>query len=68
MFDSIEAGNRDLYLVGADGGAPRRLTHDPSEEIAGTWSRDSRFIYFQSDRTGRAETWRIPVAEGRPSR
>ena len=64
MFDSIEAGNWDLYVVGADGGTPRRLTQEPSEEGTGTWSRDGRSIYFQSDRTGRAETWKIPADGG----
>jgi dipeptidyl aminopeptidase/acylaminoacyl peptidase len=64
VFDSIEAGNRDLYVVGADGGAPRRLTQDPSDEVTGTWSRDGRFIFFQSDRTGRVETWKIPADGG----
>ena len=28
------------------------------------WSRDGRFLYFVSDRTGRPEIWRVPAAGG----
>ena len=65
VFDSLAAGNWDLYVVGADGGTPRRLTHGAlGGRITGTWSRDGRWIYFHSDRTGRSEIWKIPPDGG----
>jgi Tol biopolymer transport system component len=29
-----------------------------------SWSRDGKWIYFCSDRTGRRESWRVPFAGG----
>ena len=34
------------------------MRHVPS------WSRDGKWIYFHSDRTGRNEIWRVPFAGG----
>ena len=31
------------------------------------WSRDGRWIYFASNRTGRDEVWRMPAAGGAPA-
>lgn len=65
-FDSrfSSAGNPDIYLIDADGGQPRRLTTDPAEDVAPSWSRDGQFIYFGSTRSGRMEIWRISVSGG----
>jgi Tol biopolymer transport system component len=61
---SQEAGNWDLYLVDSEGGRPQRLTHEPSADVAGSFSRDGRFIYFSSDRSGRSQIWKMPAAGG----
>src|SRR5262245_27699364 len=37
-FASDRAGGLDLWTVDIDGGAPRRLTGDPADEIAPVWS------------------------------
>jgi Tol biopolymer transport system component len=72
VFDSLEAGDWNVYVIDAEGGKPRRLTPEPSsDENRGTWSRDGRFVYFDSDRSARArrarkEIWRIP-SEGGPA-
>ncbi len=57
-------GNRDIYLIGSDGGPVQRLTNEPSEEGRARFSRDGRMIYFRSDRSGRAEIWKMPRAGG----
>jgi hypothetical protein len=49
-----------------DGGAPQRITSDPTAETRPSWSRDGRWIYFSSDRSGRPEVYRVP-AEGGPA-
>ncbi len=54
----------DIYVIAPDGGKPRRLTSDPGDDVLASWSRDGRFIYFASERTGRAETWKLPFAGG----
>ncbi len=45
------------------GGFPSRLTTDSSEEFAPNWSRDGRYVYFYSNRTGRRELFKV-LAEG----
>jgi Tol biopolymer transport system component len=61
---SEESGNWDLYLVGSEGGVPHRLTHEPSADIAGSFSRDGRSIYFASDRSGSPQLWKMPAVGG----
>src|SRR5204862_7923158 len=63
-FNSVVGANSDIYAIGADGGAVRRLTTDPSAETTPSWSPDGSWLYFSSNRTGRAEVWKMPVAGG----
>jgi tricorn protease len=49
-FVGREEGNPELYVMDAEGGVPRRLTHLGSEAVnCCGWSRDGRFVYFTSD-------------------
>jgi Tol biopolymer transport system component/DNA-binding winged helix-turn-helix (wHTH) protein len=64
VFDSRPNGNADLFLADVQGGSPRRLTSDPSNEVVPSWSADGRWIYFASDRSGRWEVWKVPSAGG----
>ena len=52
-------GHRDISVIGAAGGSPRRVTGDFFDSGQGSWSRDGKWIYFGSSRTGRYEVWRI---------
>jgi Tol biopolymer transport system component/predicted Ser/Thr protein kinase len=63
-----EDGQWDIWTNDADGGSPRRLTRDPGNESMSSWSRDGRWIYFQSDRAGPWEVWRIPATGGSEER
>jgi len=47
-------------VIDAQGGAPLRLTSEPSNEVAATFSRNGRWIYFHSDRTGKNQVWKMP--------
>jgi len=65
VFDSIaEDGNRDVWTIGADGAGLRRITQDPAHDIVPSWSRDGRFLYFASNRSGRFEVWRVRAGGG----
>jgi dipeptidyl aminopeptidase/acylaminoacyl peptidase len=63
VFDSRPGNNSDIYVIQAEGGAPRRLTDQPGEDARPAWSADGKSIYFCSDRSGRQEIWRM-TAEG----
>jgi len=61
-FDSrAENGHSDIWTIGLDGSGLRQLTHDPADEIIPSWSRDGRWVYFSSNRTGRHEVWRASL-------
>jgi TolB protein len=51
-FASNRSGNADVWVSGADGGTPRRLTTTQASDTAPCWSPTSREIAFTSSRTG----------------
>ena len=57
-------GRWNVKVVESSGGQSRQLTSGPFTSTAPTWSRDGRWIYFGSDRTGRFEVWRVAAAGG----
>jgi Tol biopolymer transport system component len=63
-FDSTAAGSPDVYVIGAAGGTPRRLTMEPLADIEPSWSHDGKWIYFVSDRGGQSHIWKAPFAGG----
>jgi Tol biopolymer transport system component len=58
-------GDRDIYIISADGGSRRRLTSDKSADFFPNWSRDGRWIYFASERSGKTQVWKMPVDGGK---
>src|SRR5581483_1187842 len=65
-FDSLAAGNPDIYVIDAAGGPPRRLTTGPWGNFMPSWSRDAQWLYFKSNRSGSDQIWKIPFAGGSP--
>ena len=45
-FDFNPEGNVDIYVIRASGGKPIRLTTDPADDVAPSWSRDGKWVYF----------------------
>jgi hypothetical protein len=41
-----------------------RLTTDSADDIAPSWSRDGKWVYFPSKRTSRYEVWKVPAGGG----
>ncbi len=66
VFDGVgDDGLRHVYLVDEAGGPIQAIPFKPGafDQIP-SWSRDGRWIYFGSNRTGREEIWRVPVVGG----
>jgi len=62
-------GNRDVYVIPAEGGTPRRLTWHPAADIPVSWTPDGKRVLFISDREAYADFTRlytVPV-EGGPA-
>ncbi len=56
----------DLWLVGTDGTAPRRLTTDEAADFHPRWAEGGRSLFFLSTRSGSSQVWRLPMAGGEP--
>lgn len=65
-FDSDDgAGNRDLYVIRADGTGRRRLTNAPSAETGPSFSADGTKLAFTSDSDGGvAQIYLMDLATG----
>jgi Tol biopolymer transport system component len=63
-FVSFEGGQADVFVTGAGGGAPRRLTAHAAHDLRPTWSHDGAWVYFGSNRSGAWQVWRVPSEGG----
>ncbi|HXG67063.1 MAG TPA: protein kinase [Blastocatellia bacterium] len=67
-FDaSVEVNNvdiRHIHVVNAEGGPPRRITTGAAYDGMPSWSRDGRWIYFASNRSGDWQVWKVPAEGG----
>ena len=58
-------GNLDIYMLNLQSQSMIRLTDSVAIDTESTWSPDSRFIYFTSDRTGNPQIYRVQaIANG----
>ena len=71
---SVEAGSSScgfpgaesyIYVIGADGGIPRRLETDPPGGSWPYWSRDGRSIYFVTEGGGGSQIYLADVTGGK---
>jgi Tol biopolymer transport system component len=65
-FDSGLGEHNAIFVVSAEGGVPRPLTHEASDSLNPSWSRDGKWIYFSSMRSGDWQIWRMPSEGGEP--
>ena len=54
-----------IYVIGADGGIPRRLETDPPGGSWPYWSRDGRSIYFVTEGGGGSQIYLADVTGGK---
>ena len=68
VYWSMEAGQRDLYWMDADGGTRHRITNDAATDWDPIWSPDGESVIFLSDRGGTRGLWRIKLdSDGKPA-
>ncbi len=65
VFSSDLEDRRDLFLINTQGGTPKRLMADASwgkfSRDNGSFSRDGKWIYFDLDRSGQLQIWKMPA-------
>jgi dipeptidyl aminopeptidase/acylaminoacyl peptidase len=50
---------KQIYVVSLNGGFPRPVTHDGTDNERPRWSPDSKQIYYVSNRDGSSQVWRM---------
>jgi len=66
VFNRAESKNYHLFVTDVETGTMRRITDHPWSDVNAHWSSDGAWIYFNSDRTGRHEVWKIRASGGEP--
>jgi TolB protein len=61
-------GNLDIYVLDINSRRTTRLTTHRAIDTEGTWSPDGEYIYFNSDRSGGPQIYRIRATGGSPER
>jgi Tol biopolymer transport system component len=63
-FIARPGASSEVYVISADGGKPERLPGTQSRDGLASWSRDGKWIYFGSNRSGKSQLWKVPVGGG----
>jgi Tol biopolymer transport system component/DNA-binding winged helix-turn-helix (wHTH) protein len=67
VFDvNRQEGGSKVVRINLRGGAPQILTPDDSPSVVPSWSRDGKWIYFASTRSGDFQVWKVPATGGPP--
>ena len=69
-FEYHPGEHADVYVVDVAGGVPRRISTVPdADNLAPSWSRDGRWLYFSSKRGNDPfQLWKAPIEGGTPVR
>jgi len=60
-YQTDRSGNQDIWIMPAEGGEPRQLTHNPHEDMGPDFSPDGSEIAFYSTRFGSRDLFTIHV-------
>lgn len=56
-----QSEDRDIWMIDSNGTNKRQLTRDPAADIRPIVSRDARYIFFTSNRSGSNHIWRMNI-------
>lgn len=62
LFESEVTGNRDLWMMPAEGGEPIQVTTYEGFDTAPFWSPDGMKVVFESDRSGFKNIWILDLS------
>jgi Tol biopolymer transport system component/DNA-binding winged helix-turn-helix (wHTH) protein len=65
-FDATTTTGSKIVTMNLHGGAPQILTQDAFHNVCPSWSRDGKWIYFGSPRSGDWQVWKMPAGGGSP--
>jgi TolB protein len=60
-FTSLGDGNREIYVMNADGSGLFRLTRNKAEDTYPTFSADGRGVIFSSNREGKFQIYQVAL-------
>lgn len=64
VFNGTEDGHSYLYVTEIATGFTRRLSREEDRARVASWSHDGQWIYFDSQRRGEWQVWKIPAEGG----
>jgi tricorn protease len=67
-FTGRQYGNADIYIMPVGGGEIKQVTFHSSTDEVNSWSWDSKYIYFTSNRETRGSGYKISINGGTPVR
>jgi len=59
LYSTSTNGQRDVFVMNADGTQQRQLTYNSFDDFHSRASRDEKYIFFTSNRSGDAQVWRM---------
>jgi serine/threonine protein kinase/Tol biopolymer transport system component len=66
VYHSLAGGGDDIWIMSADGTRQRQLTDGTSTNVYPSVSPDGRYVFYNSDRAGSLDLWRIELDGGSP--
>jgi Tol biopolymer transport system component/DNA-binding winged helix-turn-helix (wHTH) protein len=64
VFDVTTPDGTKIVSMNLHGGAPQVVTPDTFHNVCPSWSRDGKWIYFGSTRSGEWQVWKTPAQGG----
>ncbi|MDP4263280.1 MAG: S41 family peptidase [Bacteroidota bacterium] len=67
-FTGRQYGNADVFLMPVNGGEIKQITYHSGNDEVTSWSWDSKYIYFNSNRMGQIAGYKVSADGGTPVR